>query len=68
MRTYSTAAALALFTIAAPAAYAQVAGDGSAAVGTVDDDDDFPIGLLGLLGLAGLLGLRRRDTHAGDRR
>jgi MYXO-CTERM domain-containing protein len=35
----------------------------------VEDDDDFPWGLLGLLGLAGLLGLKRRDdtVHVDNR-
>jgi MYXO-CTERM domain-containing protein len=35
----------------------------------VEQDDEFPWGLLGLLGLAGLLGTRRRhDNYAEARR
>ena len=29
----------------------------------VEEEDEFPIGLLGLLGLAGLLGLKRKDDR-----
>ena len=34
----------------------------------VEDDDDFPWGILGLLGLAGLMGLKKRDRDDDVRR
>jgi MYXO-CTERM domain-containing protein len=65
MNFASKALALALaVTLTAPAV-AQTADPATDPAMTypapVENDDDFPWGLLGLLGLAGLLGLKRRD-------
>jgi hypothetical protein len=54
------AAAVALIALSAGPALAQDVDTMTTA--PVEDDDEFPLGLLGLLGLAGLLGLRRKDS------
>jgi MYXO-CTERM domain-containing protein len=58
-------------TLAAPAV-AQTADPAADPMMTnpapVEEDDDFPWGLLGLLGLAGLLGLKKRDRDDDVRR
>lgn len=44
-------------------------GDTAMMTQPVEEDNDFPWGLLGLLGLAGLLGRKRDDrNHAGTTR
>ena len=62
----AAAAAILLFTCAAPAVAQTSAEPATAPVATTVDDEDegFDLGWLGLLGLAGLLGLRRKaDVH-----
>ena len=65
MRIPSKALAAALAVTIATPAIAQTADPATDPAMTnpapVENDDDFPWGLLGLLGLAGLLGMKRRD-------
>lgn len=64
MKLSSAILATAALALAAPsAAFAQDTLNDTVPVENtpVEEDDEFPIGLLGLLGLAGLLGLKRKD-------
>lgn len=72
MKLTSAIVATAALALAAPsAALAQDTLNGTDPVATtmlVEEEDEFPIGLLGLLGLAGLFGLKRKDdrVHHAD--
>jgi len=66
MRLVYTALAAASVALLATPAMAQNSVDPAvtdAAVYPVEDDDEFPWGLLGLLGLAGLAGRMRREER-----
>lgn len=54
-----------LALMSSPVAAQNTTTDSMATAQPVEDDDDFPWGLLGLLGLAGLLG-RKRDDRRTD--
>jgi hypothetical protein len=72
MKFTSNALAVALAATLATPAVAQTAAPPADPMMTnpepVEDDDDFPWGLLGLLGLAGLMGLKKRDRDDDVRR
>ena len=57
----ATAAAATLFSVPALAQETATTVDPTMMAAPVEDDNDFPWGLLGLLGLAGLLGRKRDD-------
>jgi MYXO-CTERM domain-containing protein len=64
----ATIAAAAALALSPAVVLAQTATDDATVTTTapVENDDEFPWGLLGLLGLAGLAGLKRRDDHRVD--
>lgn len=66
MRKAILAGAAAVALVGAPAlAQTTTTADDAAMMNAapVEDDNDFPWGLLGLLGLAGLLGRRKTEHH-----
>ena len=64
----AAAAALAVSPAVALAQTTDALDPAAATAVPVENEDEFPWGLLGLLGLAGLAGLKRRDDHRVDSR